>query len=59
MGECAVKTVDRLAGDRMKGIIVPGPRAQQWGVRMSFTMITKLARILADPPFRPDPMHLD
>ena len=59
LGECAVKTVDRLAGDRMKSIIVPGTRAQRRGVRMMFIMITKTDRTLPDPPFRPDPMDLD
>ena len=59
LGECAVKTVDRLDGDRMKSIIVPGTRAQERGVRGRFMMIVKLVRTLADPPFRPDPMHLD
>ena len=50
--------VDRLDGDRMKSIIVPGTRAQERGVRGRFMMIVKLVRTLADPPFRPYPMDL-
>ena len=58
LGECAFKTVDRLAGDWMRSTLTQTRPEHKRGVRARFVMYIKLTRTLADPPFRPDRMEL-